>query len=550
MPALLVERAAGQGQEESEGEEAADDAGVARAVWLIQQAGEKAYSRDERQWENWRNEIASRLAALSGEWKARIFRTTCQSSVGSTDVLGLVAEVMAPRDCVAAVLDHPDAIRAERSDGLALALGRIMSGRERADQIEPLLHERALALGVSEEMYQNVVGVLISRIRNQDAGPDSAVGGRLKGRAVERGPEAPAPESSKSLSDLLESTERRAVQRSRRYMLLEALEAELNPRQYGTVLGALTKAAQDCAEDGELEELLSVVRPLRKEAGRDRSDESAWRSMAAGALARSGSEQVVKCIVGGLEGAEVELGRRMVGMLACLGENGMGALLEIAQGEDDEYAEQAVRVLVEKDGAESLYMRMLASKAEPSTLEQVMRWLVEAGEVKMAAPLIVLADHAGEGTRLELVRLIRASEGGELTEVLVALLSDPSSQVRMAAVEALAAMKVREAVPELCNLVRRESEFGEGASLREAAVRALGAIGAEAAVPTLSEVLLGKSLMSLVARPAARVAAAQMLAKLGGARAQEALEQGTKVLSRTVRAACQRALARVWTADR
>jgi HEAT repeat protein len=333
-------------------------------------------------------------------------------------------------------------------------------------------------------------------------------------------------------------------------MLLETLDTELSPRQYGTVLGALTKAVQDCAKDGDLEGVLSVLRALRKEAGRDASAESSWRSMAAGALARSGSEEVVGCIVAGLEDAEVEVGRRMIETLGCLAERGMGALLEVAQSEERERARQAVRVLVENDGPESPHIRMLASRAEPSTLEQSITWLVETGEVKMAPPLVVLADHAGEGTRLELVQLIREREGGELSEVLVALLSDSSSQVRMAAVEALAAMREREAVPALCNLVRQESEFGEGASLREAAVRALGAIGAEDAVPTLSEVLLGRSLMSLVAGPAARVAAAQMLAKLGGPRAQEALEQGTKVLSRTVRAACQRALAQIRTAER
>jgi HEAT repeat protein len=113
-------------------------------------------------------------------------------------------------------------------------------------------------------------------------------------------------------------------------------------------------------------------------------------------------------------------------------------------------------------------------------------------------------------------------------------------------VQTLGALRVRAAVPALCELAVRERSFGRGARVKEAAVRALGEIGDARAVPALCRVLCG-GILAGFGSAAPRVTAARVLGEMDGPDTRDALRRGRKCLRWAVRAACRTALARMET---
>ncbi len=535
--------AAGDIGREQESAEEVVGAGIAR---LIQRAGEAHYFTDQKKWEEWRKATARQLAALSPRWRSVIFRAPAGVSSEYPDMLSLLTAEMEEADCISLVLGHPDSIRAERSDMLALALERILADRSRRKAIEAALHEKALQEGMPEAVYQNVVGLLVSRIEGK-RGPEPQAAsvhpwvGRVDG--------APS-ETEDDLDDLLRTTEEQAVRRSRLSMLRESLYAHLTISQYGTVVSLLTKAAEECAARSDVEGLISVLSTLGRESGGRAGQDQSRRAVATSAVARASTEQVASALVTGLEGAPDDRVGTIVGLLGLLGEPGRRALVQLVRTGTDWEAELAMATLLERDGPEMSHLRDLVSQARGLTLERVLRALIDSRNEQTGARVRMVASEAGEEAQLQIVELI--AEGGrkDLGEVLVALLPDSSRSVRLAAANAIAELGVRDAVPHLCGIVEREASFGEGARLKEAAVRTLGSLGAGSAVPALCSVLQGGALLSKLGSHRPRIAAAEALAALGGPDSREALEKGCRSMHPGVREACRRALSRLLAAER
>ena len=81
-------------------------------------------------------------------------------------------------------------------------------------------------------------------------------------------------------------------------------------------------------------------------------------------------------------------------------------------------------------------------------------------------------------------------------------------------------------------------------------MRALGEIGDSKAAPALCEVLLGGGVLSVFGSPRPKVAAAEVLARMGGPDAEEALRSGCRRVSPRVRAACRDGLFQLELWDR
>jgi HEAT repeat protein len=513
--------------------------GLAR---LVQQAGEAAHAKGANAWREWREQMAAQLAALSPRWRAGLFRAPTGGSRDCPDMLSVIASEMAPSDCVSLVLDHPDSIRAERSAGLAVALERIMAAPERKHEVEVLLHEEALSRGVPEEVYQNVVGLLISGEGQTTVTKASSV---RPGRTEWEAAPADRLESRADLDDLLLTSREEAVRRSRLHMLEEVLGAGLTARQYGTVMSLLLKATEECAAGGDAAGLLSVLSALGKEAKRDPGKESSRRAVAASALARSGSEEVVSCIAQDLEGSPEEHRRRIIGLLGMLGEPGMRALGEIVSSGDAPDFTHAVHVMLANDLSGLPHVRDLLSRVSLSRAKRMLRVLIQAEREGDPAQLSAALDDAPEAVRLALIGKIREAGQARLATVLIRWVSDAPCAVRLAAIRTLGELRVAEAAPALLEVVSLESNFGEGALLKEAAAKALAAAGATSAIPRLCEMIEGGAILSMIGSPRPRIAAAMALGRLGGPDARHALEQGCRSVHGAVRRACQHSLERL-----
>lgn len=526
--------------EEDIGESGAPEAVVPAAiVRLLQRSGESVYSSDEGRWRAWQERMARQLGALDPTWRARIFRAAAEPSGNCPDMLACIAGQLDVADCISLVFDHPDSIQAEKSAGLAVALRRILADSGRRGEVEAVLHESALARGVSEEVYQNVVGLLVSRVggigqtRRADAvaGSDSADSS-----------EPDRPVAEQDLQDLIATTETEAVRDSRRHMLAEVLDTELTVRQYGTVISLLTKAAEECSALGDAEGLLSVLFSLRQEARRGTDQDASRRVVAGSALARSGNDKAVTCLMSLFEDGSAETRREVIAVSGLLGEPGMDALAAIAQTGTQADLQSVVETMLANDAPVFPHLRGVILRACGDRVRDILEALISRAHTP--AEITMAMRDAGHLAQLAIVRLIVAQRWAGLSEVLVSLLSDSVVTVRLAAIEGLAELRAEEAVSALCDIVTLENNFGEGARLREAAIRALGAIGSGRAVPVLC-VVLERGILRTLGSPRPRVAAAEALGVLGGPDARLALEQGTRSMHGAVREACQRALARL-----
>jgi HEAT repeat protein len=524
------------------GQESAEDVVAAGIARLIQRAGEAHYFTDDKHWQSWREATAAELAGLSPQWRSAIFRAPVGASSECPDMLSLIAAEMDESNCVSIVLDHPDSIRADRSGMLAVALERILADRGRRRSIEAALHRQALAQGVPEEVYQNVVGILVSRIEGRwPAEPQTA---SSESEIIDS--DAPvAPERTDDVGDLLQTTRDDAVWRSSLCVLLESLHAHLTIGQYGTVISLLAKSVEECLARGDLEGLMAVVSELGREAAPETEREPSRRGVAAGALARVSTDPVVSFLAERLGDVPDGLAAEIIELFGLLGEPGMSALADVVRAGKEADAKCAMGALLARDGPDMSHARDLVSAARGIALERALLGALDGeGEQAPQTVMAVLAD-AGEEAWLQTVQLIFAGGRGDLGEVLVRMLHNPSGPVRMAAINAIAELAVKDAVPGLCEIAEAEAYFGEGARLREAAVRALAAIGESRAVRSLCAVLEGKALLSKLGSHRPRAAAAEALGILGGPDSREALEKGSKSMHPVVRDTCRRALARL-----
>jgi len=529
-----VPKAGGQGGDRGSSDEVAGRA-IAR---IVQEAGEAIYTVSESRWEVWRDEMARRVAELSAGTRSRVFRSPCPVSRGLPDMLGLIAQVLNPRHCVSAVLDHPDSIRAERSEGLGLVLKRVLSDPDRRQGIEGLLHEQAVGRGVSEEVYRNVVGMLLPKLMETN-GEASDVE-----REEEKSAEPAWGTVVEGLDDLLATTEEEPLRRSRVAMLLDSLAGEVTVRQFGIVLSALVEAAQECAEQGEVEDLAAILAAVRLAAREGGGQDAGRRAMATSALARSGSEKVIDCLTKRAEGVSGEVQRQIIAVLGSLGAEGLQGLVGIVQDGSGAGVDAALRAIVAADDRGATNLRRAISQGNAETLERLVRLLIVDGGKRAVEQLSAVIDQVGAVQQLELIGAIRASGDEKLGEAVVRAAVEGRGAVLHAAMETLGALRVRAAVPALCELAVRARNYGRGARVKEAAVHALGEIGDARAVPALCRVLCG-CFLTMFGSAAPKVIAARVLGEMNGPDARDALQRGSKCLRWTVRAACRTALARL-----
>jgi hypothetical protein len=522
------------GEAEDEEDLSAEDTVAIRLACLIQSAGELAYFSDEGYWRGWQESMRRELAALGPEWMGRVLRSPSGRAPGHPDMLALMVREMDPEACVAAVLGYHGAIRSEPSKGLGLVLARIMPDEQRQQEIEPLLHREAQEQGISEEVYRNVVGTLVSQV-----GPTGALGG----------PGAGAPgggQWDEDLAELVATATPESARWSHLEVLGELLEAELDLGQYGRILSVLSEKAQQYAQEGDQESSRRALQELRRAARREGQEDPGRRAMAAGALVRSGSAGVVAAVLSEIRAAPAKKRSELAGLLGSLGEEGMAALVSLARQPRSPFIADVLRVVVQQEGRGSHWLRRLLAEAPADNLQELMPAVLATGDGRVVSQLIALTDHPSLPVRLELARLLALSSCPEAVAVLVQMLGDAAPQVRTTVAKALGDLCAEEAVPALCNIATRRSPRSDSVYLRETAIAALGAIGSEAAVHDLGEILTGRrDLLILFRGSRLRLAAAAALEKIGGYQAFKALEQGARAHSRAVREACRRAVARL-----
>ncbi len=508
--------------------------GLAR---LIQRTGENTHFPDEEARRTWRLNVMQSLNALPPEWRASLFRSASGASPGFPDMLTLIAREMSVEECVSLVLDSPGAITKERSGGLRRLLTRIMSDPDRTQAIAPRLHQAALEAGIEEQLYQNVVGVLLTEIRQ--GGSDGLIAEPAHPASVAA--DAPPQEA---FSDLVPAPDAHTIRRARSQLLVDLTECDLSEVQRAVVFRALGDHVEQCLRDGDTELALEEIRTLfrlTQEGGEQ------TRELAEQTLARIDASAAAQAL---LEAAEEGAGEERVEailLLGCLGRAGMEALVSLAQRPNSDLAAGAVKMLAARDGPLYEHLEKLLMSLSLESVGVVLPVLLSSGDDDLLARLHVLTQHPDVAVRSEVVRLARGCRRAEMTEMLVKFARDEELEVRLPAIAALGERRAKGAVPALCALIRGATAHNEPVVVREAAIAALGNIGSARAVGALAEVLGGGGLLGRLRAPALRVAAARALGAIGSPEAKAALSQYTRSRHRAVRDACQQELSALET---
>lgn len=506
------------------------EAVAATTALLIQYAGEAATRAGEMVLGQWEQAVLQQLEALGPAWNAYIFRAPIGPDRGA-DMLARLARGMEIPQCVAMVLEYPGAIAAERSEGLARILGRVMSDPLCFPEIARLLLEEAIRAGIPEEVYRNVVGPVMPQVAPPGVEPGIEPGDIA---AVAGGPR-------EELADLLKVLTPAATRRSYADTLLGMLELDLNASQYGTVMRALLALVGLCAEEHDTELLVGVVERLYEEVTEERSP--GRRAMATSAITRSGNPEVVRYITEELQHSPAARQERLLALLPYLGEAGRRSLCSLAGRTAEVISKPALVTLARRDGPAYMNLRRLLAEIPLRDVEHVLRVLVGLGDREVCVQLAAIADRPEMAARMALVTVVSSSGGMVGIEPLVRLLADIEPEVRIAAAEALGKLRAVEAVPSLCYLLGREPDRGQGGLVKAAAARALGEIGAPEAVPGLTELLHGGGLLSSWSLEPARLAAAEALTHIGTAEARQALEDWRRCRHPRLQEVCRQALA-------
>jgi hypothetical protein len=503
---------------------------------LVQSAGEIAIHTGSAHRQAWENSILRQFEALGSRWTSHIFRAPATMAQGSPDILSLLARQMNQARCISLILEYPGGIVTERSEGLSLALRRILSDPATALGVERELHRQAVARGISEEVYRNVVGMLMPEITKL---------ARTDGmwRLLDGGEESLRTEDpTLELADLTETTSGYALRRSRACMLLDLLDEEMNASQYGSVIKVTLETAGECLRDGDSELLISILERLQRETQEESGRSSGRRAIATSALTRSAARTMVSTLVRELGRSPGEKRTRLMGLLGSLGEDGMAALLALARRTHDADSAEALRVLVRQDRPAFAHVRQLLSELPLADLPAALRVLLSTEDAAARAQLSALISRPEPEARMALVRALDETRRGAGAEATIRLLSDPEPAVRVAAADVLGRLRVADAVPALCYVLGRESDFGQGARVKAAAARALGEIRSPEALPSLCEMLFSGGLASVFASKHPKIAAAEAVGKIGTVEARQAMEEWRRCRYESVREACRRAL--------
>ena len=160
---------------------------------------------------------------------------------------------------------------------------------------------------------------------------------------------------------------------------------------------------------------------------------------------------------------------------------------------------------------------------------------------EVADQLAGLVKHADVGVRNELVPALAAAPTSKTMRALVTLIEDPHSEVRTAAVKALAMRRFRGALPALERLVLGRELRSRDLTERRAFFEAYGIIAGEAGVSNLKEILHPRAFWKSTDSDT-RACAAWALRHVISQSARGALQRATKDKDLVVRSAAMRAL--------
>ena len=428
-------------------------------------------------------------------------------------------------------MPEPEFLTTETSEGMRRALRRC--GR-RVSDFHDLALERLNEWSLPDQLYTNVVELIASEMEREEEDPVEAVPPSLIS-------EQQATEAAESLGDLIESLAAGPAASANAEVLLELMERENEPEEYGSLATSL-EVATEAALDLRLYGLARMVVGMLQNHAGDSSGPEWRRRRASVALETLMREGVLVKVAAALEDVPADQLADVVYLLCLFGREGVQRLAEILADEGRRDLHDAAA-----DGLASL-----AKEAGPS-IRRLIRSLPWRTGGKVAARMAASGDEEALRQVEEILRygdwrVRRATlealddAGAHTIRLLIQALRDKDLDVRSVAVAHLANIREPSAVRPLQAVVCRGRASKDSQPLRERAVLALGRIGGPA-TEALEEIVVRRKWIGRKAAERLSLVAAGELGKIADEKARHALARAAQQTKGRARDACLEALA-------
>jgi len=506
---------------------------------LLQSAWEALAGHDYSERVRWRREVGELVSLLTPEMRARLFRADFTPRPGHTDVLAELARAMSADEAADVIMAHPDAVVNEASAHLEAALRRVMADEQRLLEVEPLLRQRLKARAMSDDTYRSVVGLLLDRIAKDRAVARADLGGDVNVAAA-----AAAGDDVADLTELMATVRPQALKPAREQMVAEILGMELTSGQFGQAVECAAAEVARCSREGNMAAAVRLAEALAREADPAAGRNPARRAMAADALRRSGSSEVVACVASAFHDQGTAEKVQMVRLLGHMGEASSGALCAIACARHPaQVAAEALRALA-RTGLSGVQSARAVRSLPPERAREIIAALPAEPSDGAASVIGLFLQHHSQEVRQRAVERLGEAPGATAQEMLLGALLDTTPEIRAAAAESLGRMRARGAVLGLSVVADRGSLTGKGQEVRKAAIRALGQIASADCAAPLIKVLQTGSLLFKSRSDSMRALAAEQLAGIPSDQAVATLLAGSRDRRKAVSKACREALER------
>lgn len=488
-------------------------------AWLIQASGEAVLEGPAQVRKAWRENVAQRIAKLELSLQARIYRAPRQPGSSAPDMLAALVADRSPEEIADLILARPAAVVGEPSSLLERILRRTLRDERTLLAVEPLLRDRLMARGMSQDSFRNVVGLLLDQIAT-----DMAM--RVEGTAAYLGDFAELPVSGLGTvdqwPDLLATVADDAVAKARACILLNMLPHEHDAARYLELVGLIEAATDERAavKDPAVPEM---VRALVREV---RGGDAMRAPIARAGLQRLGTPEVARAMREALAGAPREEQPELIAVIGLMGNQCVEILLEQTETETDpELRAVAVRWLADAGERGAAEVRHVLAQGPFDRAIFAARALIEAGDQRFLHLLAAGLEHRQTAVRMRLAEWLGSAPGLVCEQLLIRALYDEDPGVQAQAAQSLGGMRATGAVHALSVAAKKGPLHGRMFEVRKAAVQALGRIGAAEAVPALRELARRRSLWFREHSEELSALAAGALALIPGPEAREALAE-------------------------
>jgi len=566
-----------------------DDYLAVGLAWLIQASGEAVMDAPPRDRKAWRETVKHRIAELDLGLQARIFRAPRQAASAGPDALAALAADRSPEQIADLIVARPAAVVGEPSALLERILRRTLCDQRKLLAVEPLLRQRLMQRGMSQDSFRNVVGLLLDQIAT-----DLAM--HVEGTAQWLGDFDHAPPTqeggAEEWPDLVATISDEAVAQARARVLLAVLPYPHDAGRYLDLVSfmeacvAARCAAPECGQAaspkvarpegppsrlglGTATAAGEVARPKAATAAREAclaaasverlaagvaGDALEWRAapskdavaldiiealaqetdssdvvranIATAALQRLATPQVAAAMKSALAQAPPEQRPRFITIIGKMGNECADILLAQAERADDpQLRALAVRALADAGERGAAEIRHLLAHGPLDQVIFAATALIEGGAERFLRLLAAGFDHRQPLVRTGLAERL-AGVGGLVSEqLLIRAMYDEDLGVQCRAAQSLGEMRAAGAVHALGLAARKGALHGRVFEVRKAAVQALGKIAAPDAVPALREILRRRSLLFRERAEELSAMAAAALAAIPGPEARQALQE-------------------------